>query len=254
MRVRLLPASPGDVSGEQHLTTYVVDDVVAIDAGCLGLHSTARGVSALTRVFLTHAHIDHVGTLPIFLENGQARAGSPVRVYGPLAALEALQEHFFNDRVWLDHSLIGENGQAWVELRPISPEEPVVVDGLRILPVPVAHTVPTYGYVIDDGTSVVVFGADSGPTDRIWEIARATGRLRAVFLECSFPDALENLAAKTGHLTPRLWDREVAKLPPDATVFAVHMKPRTRDRVLSELAGLAGGRARICEIGREYSL
>ena len=253
MRVRILPASPGDTSGEQYLTTFVIDDRIAIDAGCLGLHSTTRPFCGLAHVFLTHAHIDHIGTLPLFLENCQGRGGSAVRVCGPSEALDALRDHLFNDRVWLDHAQIGSEGHGWIELEPIAPERPIALDGLRIVPVPVAHTVPTFGYIVDDGMSVVVFGADSGPTDRIWEIARATARLRAVFLECSFPDALEDLAARTGHLTPRLWAGEVAKLPPDAAVLAVHIKPGYRDRIVGELAALGDGRTRIAELGREYS-
>jgi ribonuclease BN (tRNA processing enzyme) len=254
MNVRILPTSPGDVTGLQLLTTYVVDGEIAIDAGCLGLHPTSRDASHIRHVFLTHAHIDHVGTLPIFLENGPASDGPPVRVYGPTAALETLREHIFNDRVWVTFEALRRENPAWLELTPIRPEQSVVLDGLRITPVPVAHTVPTFGYIMDDGSSVVVFGADSGPTDRIWELAAATGRLRAVFLECSFPDALEDLATRTCHLTPRLWAREAAKLPAETSVFAVHMKPCYRERIISELAGLADGRARIGEVGRNYTL
>ncbi len=252
MRVRILPASPSDASGEQHLTTYLVDGDVAIDAGCLGLHSTSGQASGLRHVFLTHAHIDHVGTLPIFIENGPARSGRPVRLFGPATTLDTLREHIFNERVWVDYAAMHRQGRAWAELTPLLPEETVAVNGLRITPVPVAHTVPTFGYLVDDGASVVAFGGDSGPTDRIWEMAGTTGRLRAVFLECSFPDDLEDLATRTGHLTPRLWASEAAKLPPDTALIAVHLKPGYRERIISELVGLGDHRIRIGEVGREY--
>jgi ribonuclease BN (tRNA processing enzyme) len=251
--VRILAASPGDTSGEQYLTTFVVDDLIAIDAGCLGLHATTRPFCGLEHVFLTHAHIDHIGTLPLFLENCQGRGTRPVRVHGPAEALDALRDHLFNDRVWLDHARIGSDGRGWIELEPIEPEKAVALDGFRIVPVPVAHTVPTFGYVVDDGRAAVVFGADSGPTDRIWEVARATGRLRAAFVECSFPDEFGDLAARTGHLTPRLWAGEAAKLPADAAVIAVHLKPGYRGRVRAELAALGDRRVQVGELGREYS-
>ena len=253
MRVRILPVAPGDTSGVQYLTTFVIDDRIAIDAGCLGLHATTRPFCGLTHVFLTHAHIDHIGTLPLFLENCHERGTGPVRVCGPREALDAVRDHLLNDRVWLDHDRIGRDGHGWIELLPLEAERPVALDGLWIVPVPVAHTVPTFGYVVDDGKSAVAFGADSGPTDRIWEIAGATGRLRAAFLECSFPDGLEDLAARTGHLTPRLWAEEASKLPPDTAVIAVHLKPAHRDRIRAGLAAIVDGRARIGELGREYS-
>ncbi len=76
--------------------------------------------------------------------------------------------------------------------------------------------------------------------------------LRAVFLECSFPNRLGEMAAKTGHLTPELWTRELKKIPADASVFAVHIKPHYRDEVIAELDALGNGRVRVAEMGREY--
>ena len=56
-------------------------------------------------------------------------------------------------------------------LQELKPEEEVVVGDLHITPVPVDHAVPTFGYIVTDGKSTVVFGADSGPTERIWQLA-----------------------------------------------------------------------------------
>jgi ribonuclease BN (tRNA processing enzyme) len=254
MKVRIFPASPGEASHEQHLSTYAVDDVAAIDAGCLGLHSRSPDAVGIRHVFLTHAHIDHIGTLPIFIEGRTTPEAPPVRVFGPSETLEALREHVFNGQVWVKFEALSRGEHPAIEFTPVRPEETVIVSHLRVTPVPVAHTVPTYGYIVDDGSCAVAFGADSGPTGRIWELAAATGRLRAAFLECSFPDALEELAVKTCHLTPRLWAREAAKLPPDIEVIAVHIKPGHRERTVGELLALAGGRFRIGRPGREYIL
>ena len=78
------PATPGSSPDEskQYLTTFVVNDVLAIDAGCLGLYGEPDDQARIEHVFLTHSHADHVGTLPIFIENVFAGRDHPVAVHG----------------------------------------------------------------------------------------------------------------------------------------------------------------------------
>lgn len=253
MRVKVLASAPSESPGPQYLSTYLIDGTIAIDAACLGLNGLGRTAPPPKHVFLTHAHVDHVGTLPLFLENGGLDPGGPLRLYGHPAALEAVREHFFNQRVWFDYTRAGGD-QPKLELLPLEPESTVRVGNLGVTSIPVDHPVPTYGYIVDDGSHAVAFGADSSPTERIWEAARATGHLRAVFLECSFPNDQEDLALITGHMAPRLWSDELRKLPTDVLVFAVHIKPHHWEQVRSELIALGDPRVRIAETGMEYDV
>lgn len=249
MRVRILASAPGN-RPDQFLTTLVVENRIAIDAGSLGLHSTFADVGP-GHVFISHAHVDHIGTLPLFLEAWRDRRNGPAHIYGSRATLTVIREHLFNGGVWLDRSQLQAHAD-WLELLPVEPEQPISIGDLRITGVPVDHTVPTMGYIIEGGSSAFVFGADSGPTERLWKLACATRNLRAVYLECSFPNRLREMASKTGHLTPELWVLELEKLPPDVTVFAVHIKPRYRDEILTELAALGDSRVQVADMGREY--
>ena len=65
MEIRILPSCFGDPQ-LQMATTYVVNDRLAIDAGCLGL-AGLDVQNRVTDVVLTHAHLDHVATLPYYL-------------------------------------------------------------------------------------------------------------------------------------------------------------------------------------------
>lgn len=251
MRIRILASSPDGAAGGQPLISFLVGAGLAIDGGCLGLHAGPAGAGPHD-VFLTHAHLDHVATLPLYIEDLYDRGIGPVRIYGAAGTLDDLRRHFFNERIWVDDARLHDAERPWVELHAVEAESPVNVNGLRVTPVPVHHTVPTYGYVVDDGHAVVAFGADSGPTERIWEVARATGRLRAAFIECSFPDAHAELARRTGHLTPGLLRAEAGKLPADVKVFAVHLKPRFRERITEELA--RGAQVTVGMPGREYEV
>ena len=253
MRVRLLPSAPGRKEGAQFLSTFLVNDVVAIDAGSLGLYGHPRDQAGIRHVFLTHSHADHVATLPIFVENAYEGKAESVVVYGHPAVLQSVKKDIFNDRIWPDFVRLSRPESPYLRMQPLADEKPVEVAGLRITPVPVEHVVPTYAFVVEDGRTSVIFGGDSGPTTRIWELARKDPRLSAVFLECTFPDSMRELADVSAHLTPTTFALEVAKLPAAVQIFAIHIKPRYRTEVLAELARLDLPNLIVGKSGEEYS-
>jgi ribonuclease BN (tRNA processing enzyme) len=124
---------------------------------------------------------------------------------------------------------------------------------LRLTPVPVHHVVPTCGFIIEDGTTAVVLPADTAPTEAIWERANATPRVKAVFLEATFPDNMAWLADAALHHIPKTFGPEVAKLQHPAAVYAVHIKPRYHDAVVRELHALGLPRFAIAEPGKLYT-
>ncbi|MHC4846334.1 MAG: MBL fold metallo-hydrolase [Planctomycetota bacterium] len=253
MKVRIVASAPDGPEDKQYLTTFVIDDTIAIDAGCLGLYGEPQDQARVTDVFLTHTHADHVATLPVFVENTYADRAQVVTVHGHREALDSLHRDIFNDRVWPDFIAMRSKDQIpFMMLSELKAETPVTRNGLRVTPVMVNHVVPTFGYIVEDGTSAVIFGADSGPTDRLWELAADVKHLKAVFIESSFPDAMSDLAHVSAHLTPKLLAAEAAKLPAGVEVVAVHIKPRHREQTLAELAALDLPNLTIGAGGRVY--
>jgi 3',5'-cyclic-nucleotide phosphodiesterase len=114
----------------------------------------------------------------------------------------------------------------------------------------VDHTIDTAGFLIDDGRSTLVYSGDTGPTERLWELASACENLEAVLLEVSFPDAHAELARISGHLTPSMVRDELAKLhkPADLPVLLYHVKPVFERAVHRELARVRGRNLRILEL------
>ena len=98
----------------------------------------------------------------------------------------------------------------------------------------------------------MIFGADSGPTERIWKIAHQTPNLRAVFLEACFPNSLADLAKASLHLTVGMFAGEVAKIPTGVKIIAIHIKVRYRDHVIRELKALGLPNLEIGECERNY--
>jgi ribonuclease BN (tRNA processing enzyme) len=238
MKVRILGSAVGVSPAPQFVSSYVVDDCVAIDAGAIGLNGTPDEQTRIRHVFLTHCHLDHIATLPVFLENSYDTGRDPVAIYGHPDTLADLQTHIFNDVIWPDFVRMTTPTHPFVTLCPTPEEVPVIVNGLSVIPVAVDHIVPAYGYIVTDSFSTAIFGGDSGPTERIWQLAANTSPPRSVFLEACFPDAMTQLACVSRHLTPRLVAAEVAKMPEMNSVIAVHIKARFREETIRELLEL----------------
>jgi ribonuclease BN (tRNA processing enzyme) len=105
---------------------------------------------------------------------------------------------------------------------------------------------------VSNGKSAVIFVGDSGPTNKLWEIAHQTAGLRAVFLEACFPNSMRQLAEVSLHMTPEMVSREVAKMPAGITIVAVHIKVRYREEVIRELNALSIPQLVIGECEQEY--
>lgn len=240
MKIMLVPSSvsaPGEVQG-QFLTSILINDTLAIDAGCAGLYQTAKDQERLKHILISHSHIDHLGSLPILLDNVFDPTPESVTVHGSEAVLECLRKDIFNDRVWPDFIALSRPQARFVKLETLYPGKTVELEGLRITPVSVDHPVPTMGFVVEDQTSAVVFSSDTGPTDELWQVANTKPNLKAVFLEATFPTALSWLARESKHLTPPQFAQECRKLTRPVTVIAVHIKPRYYAQVVAELQAL----------------
>src|SRR5437867_91622 len=168
MKVLLVPSAVG-AAPLQYLTTLLVNGSVAFDAGSLGLFGTPAEQARVRHVFLTHAHLDHVASLPMFLENVSDDSDECPVVHASEPVLEALRKDILNDRVFPDFVRLSRDGPPLVRLEPIEPGRPVCVEGLTVTAVPVDHIVPTVGYLIDDGTAAIAFVTDTAPTDAVWE-------------------------------------------------------------------------------------
>lgn len=253
MKITLLPSSvvPG-VEPSQFLTTFLIDDVVAIDAGSLGLIGSTEDQARIKHVFLTHTHMDHLASLPIFIENVFEEGANCPTIYGSSAVLDCLRRDIFNDRLWPDFIAMSSENSPFLKLVLIREGQTIAVEGLRITPVNVDHLVPTQGMIVEGPNATVVVASDTGPTQKLWEIANTSASLKAVFLEAAFPDELTWLADASKHLTPERFAGEVKKIKPGVAVLAVHIKPKYLERISAELAALGLPMIEICEPGRPY--
>lgn len=253
MRVELLPSSLPHCD-QQFLVSFLVDETVAIDAGSLGLLADLQKQQRVRHVFVTHEHLDHIATLPIFLENVYEPGPECVEVLAAANILDFLHRDVFNGRVWPDFIELSHDSDAFVRTTVLESLRPVRRSGLTVTPVPVSHCVDTMGMVVDDGRSVVAFPSDTGPTDLLWRHLASQERLKAVFLEVSFPRKLAALASVTGHLSPDSFASEVRKLPRPVRWIVVHRKARYADEIAAEVGALGIDGVEFVRPGHVYEI
>ena len=254
MKIKLLPSTAGWDSQFQCLTSYLIDDRLAIDCGSLGFALAPDQIGAIRHIVVTHAHSDHTASLPIYVAEAFTTLDAPINVYGSSEVVEALREFVFNDQIWPDFEkipLAGDKGPT-MQFQIIEVRKPVNIEGFKITPVPVNHTVPTAGLVVENESAAVIFTSDTYTTDEIWETAHSVKQLKAIFVDVSFPDEFGELAAASKHLTPALLAEELKKLNRDVEIYAVHIKPSNRDEVIRQLGMLKDARILIGEINRVY--
>ena len=102
MRIRQLGSSWGGSEARQFLTTFLINDAVAIDAGCLGLLAPVELQYRIRHVLLSHSHLDHVATLPLFLDNSYASGGDEPKIYAGRHVWDCLRRDILNERLWPD--------------------------------------------------------------------------------------------------------------------------------------------------------
>jgi cAMP phosphodiesterase len=253
MKVVQLPSTFGSGVPLQYLTTYLVNDTVAIDAGSVGFYRETQDQARVRHVFLTHGHLDHIASLAVFLENVfQMSAPDCVTVHATAETIDTLRRDLFNNRVWPDFVALSDlYNPGFLKLSELKPNQPCEVEGLRLTPVPIHHVVPTVGYLIQSPGASIAVVTDTGPTEAIWELARATPDLKAVLLEATFPDALASLAKVSGHYHTQTFLQELGKLP-EVPVFAIHLKARYAKQVADEIHAARHPRVQIMVPGHEY--
>jgi cAMP phosphodiesterase len=236
------------------LTSFLIDGRVAVDGGSIGFALSPDQMNVVSDIVITHSHNDHIASLPIFVAEAFNTLERPITLYGTEDVVAALRQCIFNDRVWPDFEKIPllDGSGPTIRFEVLVPRRAVTVAGMRVTPIPVNHIVPTVGLVVEhDGVSVG-FTSDTYVTDEFWAYARAAKNLRAVFVDVSFPNEMDKLAAASKHLTPQLLAGEIRKLDRETEVIAVHIKPTNRAAVIEQLASLGNSAVSVGRIDHEY--
>lgn len=238
MEIRVLGAHNIE-SATTRLTTLLIDDTVAVDAGALTSSLSLSEQEKVSHILLTHCHYDHVRDVPAIALN-ISHFEKNIRVYSQASTLHAISDHILNGVIYPDFTKI-PTANPPLEFCPLEPHKVEIIGGYKVLAVPVKHGVPTVGYQItsDEGRSLFYSG-DTGPgLSSCWENISP----QLLFIDVTLPNRLKEHAVSSGHLTPRLLGEELAGfrrtrgyLP---QVMIIHLSPVFEDEIKEEVEQVA---------------
>lgn len=230
MRLHVLGCSGSDLPGYR-LTSFLVNDSILLDAGAVTSSLSLDRQSQIHDILVTHAHLDHIKDILFLADNlielVAPDAHGPVRVRGLKPVLDSIQEHLLNDTIWPDFTILPARSNPVLLHEPLEPGQWVTLNGLQVAAWPVNHATAASGYVFLDPEKGgnFAFTGDTGPTAGWWDFMNSLPfALEHLIIEASFPNAMEDLAILSKHLTPRLLRRELDKLKASPKIYISHMK------------------------------
>ena len=257
MRVELLPSTfddQGVATLEQRLTCFLIDDCVAVDAGSIAIALNDEQRNTVRDIIVTHPHMDHIASLPIYIDDLYPSLQQPMRVHATPEVIDLLERDVFNWNVYPRFSELKNDYGPVMEYVPIPLGSPFPVAHLNVVAVPVNHIVPTVGLVVSDGQTSVAFSSDTAETDEFWKLVNGVKQLDALLIETSFPNGMSKLAEVSRHLTPASLGQELKKLNHNGMdIMAVHLKPSYRDEIIRQLDELRIPKLGVMEPGKVYN-
>jgi ribonuclease BN (tRNA processing enzyme) len=231
-------------------TCFLVDDVLALDAGALTGTLTLERLCKVDHILVGHSHFDHVKDLPLLADLVIGRRDKPVTIHASRECARALRENMFNDALWPDFTRIPSRKAPVLQIKTFKAGSSFQVGPYRVRSIPVSHPVESCGFVISDGQSTLAMSGDTGPTERLWKVLNQTENLKALLLETSFPNAMQALADVSGHLTPHTLASELTKFRRNgAEVLLYHLKPAYVAELKRELKRLP---VEVLELGDTF--
>lgn len=171
---------------------------------------------------ITHPHLDHVAGLIMASPDDSAK---PIFALAPVN--DALAQDYFNWSAWPN---MGDRGKppflhrySYRDLKEGAAPVAVEGTGMSVTAYPLSHggTLST-AFLIETNDGALLCMGDTGPDavekssrlDSVWRAVAPlirTGRLRAIIVETSYPDARKD-EELFGHLTPRWLNAELEHL------------------------------------------
>jgi ribonuclease BN (tRNA processing enzyme) len=253
MKIEVL-GTYGGASLGCRMTSLLINDTIALDAGSLAQRLAFERQPGVRTIILTHSHWDHTNSLPFFVENVFDLIDAPIDIYASSATIYSVRRHLFNNDVWPDFSRMPNNLLPAMRFHELQQEVPVIVDSVKLTPFEVDHLVPTLGFLIEEGSESLLWSSDTGPTQRLWELANLSINLKALCVETSFDNSMQNVADISLHLTPQTLASELEKLERRVPILLHHLKPPCIEQIRSEIRQLQNPDLHYLEQGKSYKL
>lgn len=246
MKIKILGGHGGLAKG-YFTTSFLIDDKLLVDAGAVAGALSVEEQTNIDHILISHCHLDHIKDLAFLCDNCFGLKDKPFQVYTHSTVKSMLKAHLLNDIIWPDFTVLPNQDKPTITINAIPEEQKLVLGEYGITPVKVKHQHDAMGFIIEKGESAVLLTLDTGPTERIWEVAKRFKNLKAIITEVSFPNSLSKVAEISDHHTPQSMKSEIAKMPTGIPVILTHLKPNYRNQIMQELKEIKEDRIRVLE-------
>ncbi len=206
--VTFLGTSAAVPTADRGYTSLVIADErmgMLIDCGAIVYQGLLRAhipSETITDLFLTHAHIDHIGGLPSLLECFRLSGRrTPLRLWALPETLEVVHDLLHTFAFEIPLPLPYELQIQRLEDASVCPP----IGDISFSFTHVQHSIPTAGLRLSfprrDGSAwTVVYSSDTRPSKELEIFAQHCDLL---ILECTYLDSKSSLAERVGHMTAR---------------------------------------------------
>jgi len=221
------------------MTSLLIDDVLAIDAGSLTSSLSFEEQEKLEAVLLTHCHYDHIrdiAAIAINYSHFQKRLG----IYALSGTLDVIATYILNGIIYPKFNEMPTPDHPPVLFRPLQAHNVIDVAGYSVLAVPVQHGISTVGYQISSRKKSLFYSGDTGPgLSSCWQYISP----QLLFTDMTMPDRLKEHALSSAHLTPSLLAEELRGIKAISgdlpRVVLIHISPIFEDEIKEEIEAVA---------------
>jgi cAMP phosphodiesterase len=250
MNIKVLGCSGAEFPGHNS-PGFLLDNEILFDAGSLTNVLDEKKQLKIKNIFITHAHLDHIGGIPFLADNiiiGNWKR--KVNILSIYSVIKTIKNHLLNSSVWPDLTVIPTLKNAPLNLVVLKVGKAIQINHYTITPYRVNHAVPAVGYLVEDKKGKRFFyTGDTGPSDTTW---RGIGdkQIHCLIIEVSFPNRVGKMAMITGHLTAKLLKKELFKIKhlPER-IYITHPKPQYLKTIQRELEELNINNLKLLKIG-----
>ncbi len=237
MKIRFL-GTHNTESKHSKLVTFLIDDVLAVEAGSLTSELTFAEQEKVKAILLSHGHYDHIRELPAFAFGNSSRR---TKVFGTRETLQIFSSHLADGLIYPEFA--SDNfflAKSVLELCPVEPLLAFDIYGYRVLPVAVQHPISAVGFEIAKGDKRIFYTGDTGSgLAGIWQYISP----QLLITDLTLPNRLRDVARDSGHLCAEMLKAELVEfqrikgyLP---RVNLVHMSPQYESEIEEDVKGVS---------------
>lgn len=255
MKIKVLGCSGAEYPGHRP-PSFLLNGKILFDTGSLTNILDVKGQLKIKHIFITHSHLDHIIGIPFLADNLIFRKKRHrVNIFSTPPVIKVIRKSLLDGSIWPDFTVIPNSHEGILNLLELKPGQSIEIDDLSVTPYLVNHSVPATGYLVEDKKKRRFFyTGDTGPTDSTWSNMEGI-QIHSLLIEVSFPSRMEDIALRTGHLTPRLLKKELLKIKPrPERIFIIHIKPPYSKMVTAELQKLNIKNLRLLKDGQTIQI